>query len=95
MKIMLLTTLFQTAQTEHWITVTKTISNITISSLNITSPDYTNTWGTPRVDGNDNYYPARGASKIGFNWAGTLPTNIGSSDTVKIKFGAIKYSDVQ
>jgi len=74
---------------------TKTISNITISSLNITSPDYTNTWGTPRVDGNDNYYPARGASKIGFNWAGTLPTNIGSSDTVKIKFGAIKYGDVQ
>jgi hypothetical protein len=74
---------------------TKTISNITISSLNITSPDYTNTWGTPRVDGNDNYYPARGASKIGFNWAGTLPTNIGSSDTVKIKFGAIKYGNVQ
>ena len=74
---------------------TKEISGITISTLNITSPDYTNTWGTPRVDGNNNYYPARGASKIGFNWAGTLPTNIGSSDTVKIKFGVIKYSDLQ
>ena len=69
---------------------TSNITALQISSLKVTSPDYTDTW-TSLSNGK---YQGTSASKLGFSWAATLKAGIDTTDDLDITFTVTKSGSI-